>query len=165
MPVTAFIGLGSNLGPAIENCHSAIKAIKKIPQIKITQRSSFYETEPVGEIEQNWFINLVIEIETSLTPKTLLDCLLKIEKNMGRIRKEKWGPRLIDLDLLFYGNKIIHSKNLKVPHPEIQRRKFVLDPLNEIRPGFRHPVLKKTVQELAADQKEASTVRRLSTSI
>ena len=130
--ITAYIGIGSNLGIPEENCIKAIKKKSSSKDIKIISKSSFYQTEPIGGAQQGWFINSAIEIETNLSPKNLLSVLLTLELTMGRIRKEKWGPRLIDLDLLLYDNLVLKSKSLTLPHPEIQNRKFVLIPMSEI---------------------------------
>jgi len=114
----------------------------------ITSSSSLYETAAWGNPNQASFLNQALEIDTDLHPRQLLGQLLKIETRIGRIREEKYGPRLIDIDILFYNQEIHNYPTLKVPHPEIQNRRFVLVPLNEIAPGFIHPVLKKTMAEL-----------------
>ena len=132
LKIIAYIGIGSNLGTPEKNCTDAIKKISHTKDIKVIARSSFYKTEPIGEIQQNWFINSVVKIETGLPPIDLLSTLLDIESVMGRVRKEKWGPRLIDLDLLFYDNIVFKKKGISLPHPEIQKRIFVLTPMSEI---------------------------------
>ena len=161
MSHTAFIAIGSNLGTPKENCIEAINIISSNPNIKIISKSSFYQTAPVGNTEQDWFINSVIKISTQLSPDILLSVLLKIESQMGRIRKEKWGPRIIDLDLLFYDNIIKKNKNLTLPHPEIQKRNFVLQPLNEIGENFIHPSLRKSISTLLKESKDNSVVKKL----
>ena len=161
MSHTAFIAIGSNLGTPKENCIEAIDIISSNPDIKITSKSSFYQTAPVGNTEQDWFINSVIKISTQLNPDILLAVLLKIESKMGRIRKEKWGPRIIDLDLLFYDNLVIKQKDLTLPHPEIQKRNFVLQPLNEIGENFIHPSLNKSINTLLKESKDNSVVKKL----
>ena len=121
-----------------------------------------YKTEPLEIKEQDWFINIVIEVVTELNAGELLMILLEIEQQMGRVREKKWGPRIIDLDLLFYGDKIIKTSNLKIPHPKIAQRRFALAPLEEINPGFFHPVLKKTIRKLLAElPKGEQAVHRL----
>ena len=161
MSHTAFIAIGSNLGTPKENCIEAINIISSNPDIKITSKSSFYQTAPVGNTEQDWFINSVIKISTKLNPDILLSALLKIESKMGRIRKEKWGPRIIDLDLLFYDNLVIKKKDLTLPHPEIQKRNFVLQPLNEIEENFIHPSLNKSINNLLKESKDNSVVKKI----
>ena len=161
MPPAALIAIGSNLGTPKKNCIEAIDIISSSPGIKIISKSSFYQTAPVGNTEQNWFINSVIKISTQLNPDILLAVLLEIESKMGRIRKEKWGPRIIDLDLLFYDNLIIKKKDLTLPHPEIQKRNFVLQPLNEIEENFIHPSLNKSINTLLKESKDNSVVKKL----
>ena len=161
MSHNAFIAIGSNLGTPKENCIEAIDIISSNPDIKITSKSSFYQTAPVGNTEQDWFINSVIKISTKLNPDILLSALLKIESKMGRIRKEKWGPRIIDLDLLFYDNLVIKQKDLTLPHPEIQKRNFVLQPLNEIGENFIHPSLRKSISTLLKESKDNSVVKKI----
>ena len=161
MPPAAIIAIGSNLGTPKKNCIEAIDIISSSPGIKTISKSSFYQTAPVGNTEQNWFINSVIKISTQLNPDILLAVLLEIESKMGRIRKEKWGPRIIDLDLLFYDNLIIKQKDLTLPHPEIQKRNFVLQPLNEIEGNFIHPSLNKSINTLLKESKDNSVVKKL----
>jgi 2-amino-4-hydroxy-6-hydroxymethyldihydropteridine diphosphokinase len=142
-----FLGLGSNLGNREENLLKAQKLINKKVG-KVHSKSSIYETAAWGITEQNAFLNQVLEIETVFSPNAVLHLLLKIEKNMGRIREIKWGERSIDIDVLYYNNEIISTENLVVPHPFIQERKFVLVPLCEIAPVFIHPKLKQSNLEL-----------------
>ena len=158
---TAYIGIGSNLGTSGENCVEAIEKISTNDHIKIISKSSFYKTAPIGDIEQDWFINSVIRVDTKLNPKELLLTLLNIESEMGRIRKEKWGPRLIDLDLLFYDKLILNQEGITLPHPEMQKRNFVLVPLNEISENLTHPILKKTVKTLLQESSDDSEVKKL----
>ncbi|SVC60807.1 uncharacterized protein METZ01_LOCUS313661 [marine metagenome] len=158
---TAYIGIGSNLGTSGENCVEAIEKISTNDHIKIISKSSFYKTAPIGDIEQDWFINSVIRVDTKLNPKELLLTLLNIESEMGRMRKEKWGPRLIDLDLLFYDKLILNQEGITLPHPEIQKRNFVLVPLNEISENLTHPILKKTVKTLLQESSDDTEVKKL----
>ena len=138
-----FLGLGSNLGNRAKNLLMAQKLIEeKIG--KTLSKSSIYETAAWGITEQNAFLNQVLEIETIFSPSAVLHLVLKIEKDMGRIREIKWGERSIDIDVLYYNNEIISTENLAVPHPFIQERKFVLVPLCEIAPAFIHPKLKQS---------------------
>ena len=162
MPHTiAYIGIGSNLGTPGKNCIEAIEKISNTKDIKIISRSSFYQTEPIGGVRQSWFVNSVIKIETDLSPENLLSVLLSLELAMGRISKEKWGPRLIDLDLLFYGNLVLDNKNLTLPHPEIQNRKFTLIPMSEIAENLIHPTLKKTIKTLLQESSDVTIVKKI----
>ncbi len=153
----AFIGVGTNLGDREKNVEEALSKIKE-QGIVILQRSSIIETEPYGLKKQPKFLNCVIEIETKLSPHDLLKTLLAIEQTMGRVRKIHWGPRIIDLDILFYNSEITSEKNLKIPHPDIQNRLFVLKPLSEIAPNFVHPVLKKSIKEIFRNFREKETL-------
>lgn len=146
--IICYIGIGSNLGNALQNCKCAIESISEIEEILITRTSSFYKTEPVGIENQNYFINAVVDIKTTLCARNLLQALQNIEKFMGRMREVKGGPRIIDLDLLFYGQDVIREADLVVPHPEIQKRRFVLEPLNEIASYFIHPAFGVSIRGL-----------------
>jgi 2-amino-4-hydroxy-6-hydroxymethyldihydropteridine diphosphokinase len=146
----AFIGLGSNLGNRLGNLRGAIAAIREMPGLSITRMSSVYETEPVGNRGQPKFINAVIEVASELPPADLLTVLLRIEKHMGRERQGKWEPRVIDLDIVYYGDQVLDSSDLSIPHPEAARRAFVLEPLAEIAPDFVDPVQRLTVREMLA---------------
>lgn len=115
---------------------------------RVVTLSSFYETEPVDFNEQPWFLNCVVALETSKTPQQLMDAILHIEREMGRRRTQSKGPRSIDIDILLFGNEIVDSKELKVPHPAMHLRRFVLEPLAEVAPEAQHPVLKKTIRQL-----------------
>ena len=137
--VKAYIGLGSNCGPRKRNINQALKEIEGIEELRIRQVSSLYLTKPWGKLNQNEFINQVIEVETCLSPCELLSRLNEIEIKMGRQRHEKWGPRNIDLDILLYGDQVIESDNLKVPHPYMRERLFVLVPLSEINAEIVFP--------------------------
>ena len=143
-----FIGIGSNLSNAKENCLQGISKLNKSNEIKVIHCSSFYKTEPVGEPRQDWFINCVVEAETLLSPENLLLYLKGLETEMGRFSYVKWGPRVIDFDILFFDNKIIDTCDLKIPHPLNHERRFVLEPMGEIAPDLIHPVLKKSINEL-----------------
>ncbi len=161
MKKTAFIGIGSNQGLARENCEQAVKELNSLAEVWVKSSSSLYETAPVGIENQDWFINSVVKIETTLLPPALLEKLLAIEGKMGRVRRVKWGPRIIDLDLLLYEDLILTEANLKIPHPELHKRKFVLEPLKEIAPQFLHPILKKPIEELAAESHPNQIVNKL----
>jgi 2-amino-4-hydroxy-6-hydroxymethyldihydropteridine diphosphokinase len=144
----AYIGLGSNLGNRLESCRNAIQALTALPTCSVLQTSSFYESTPVGLVEQPAFINGVVLLETAKDAHWLLRQMLAIENTFGRIRTLKWGPRSIDLDLLFFDDLIIDLPDLSVPHPLLHERRFVLEPLSEIAPDLRHPCLENTVAEL-----------------
>ncbi|MBI2609477.1 MAG: 2-amino-4-hydroxy-6-hydroxymethyldihydropteridine diphosphokinase [Deltaproteobacteria bacterium] len=130
---TVYIALGSNLGKRKENCLKAIKYIHELPFTKVLKTSSFIETKPLGKRDQPQFLNGAIKIETKLSPQKLMQSLLEIEKKMGRVRKEKWGPRLIDLDIIIYDDLKIEEPGLTIPHPHFKERDFVLIPLRELQ--------------------------------
>lgn len=153
-----FIGIGSNLGDPLSNCLDAIATLISLEQISLTQQSSFYKTEPVGFRDQDWFVNGVVEVKTAYSPRSLLETLKVIEYEMGRRAGEKWGPRVIDLDILFYGQEIINEKDLIIPHPELHKRRFVLIPLNEIAPYVIHPAFGVSVQGLLGRLEDTSEV-------
>ncbi len=146
--VTAYIGIGSNIGDRAARLNSSIELLSKKEGIEVTSVSSFYNTAPVGYLEQPDFLNAVVEIKTVLPATELLHICGLIEKELKRERVICWGPRTIDLDILLYGNQIISEEHLNIPHPRMQERAFVLEPLNEINPSAIHPVFKKTVREL-----------------
>ena len=157
----AYIGIGSNLGDKIHHCEKAISAILKIDRHTLLSKSSLFKTQPIGYTSQDWFVNGVIKIETDLEAPELLRTLKTIESQLGRIETFRWGPRIIDLDILFFDDIEIHTEELQIPHPFIQNRQFVLIPLAEIDPTLVHPVLKKTVQELLNNLKEDQRVEKL----
>lgn len=152
-PKRIFIGLGSNLGDREEYIEQACFLIGKIKGVQLVKRSSNYETEPEGESDQPNYINAAIEIRSELPPGKLLEEFHTIENALGREREVEWGPRTIDIDLLFYDNQIISEDNLQVPHPMLHERMFVLDPLKEIAPDFIHPALEKRIDELYEEKK------------
>jgi 2-amino-4-hydroxy-6-hydroxymethyldihydropteridine diphosphokinase len=140
--VKIFLGIGSNLGDRLQNLNDCMD------EFSIIQKSSIYETEPVGFLDQPWFLNAVIQIDSILRPRELLEQCQSVETRLKRKREIPKGPRSIDIDILFYGEQILQEQDLIIPHPEIQNRGFVLVPLNEIASDFVHPVFKKTISEL-----------------
>ncbi len=143
----AYIGIGSNLGNREENCEKAIVLLIK-RGLKVIKRSSLCETEPWGVKEQPEFINMTVEVETHLRPEGLLKNLKEIETDLGRRESKRWGPRIIDIDILFYNNLVINTPELEIPHSGIKDREFVLKPLSEIAPDKIHPVLKRSIKNL-----------------
>jgi 2-amino-4-hydroxy-6-hydroxymethyldihydropteridine diphosphokinase len=137
--IICYIGIGSNLGDSLRNCKHAVENLSEAEGIKLIRASSFYRTEPVGMEDQNYFVNAVVEVQTDISARNLLQLMQNIENEMGRTRKAKGGPRIIDLDLLFYGQNVIKEQDLAVPHPEIHKRRFVLEPFCEIASYFIHP--------------------------
>jgi len=156
----AYLSLGTNLGDRKQNLENCISFIgKKVGTL--TQQSSLYQTKAWGVPNQPDFWNMVLEVQTSLSPPLVLKTILAIEIEMGRVRERKWFTRLIDIDLLFYGDLIIETPNLIVPHPYLQERNFVLYPLVELAPLLVHPILQKTVQELVAECGDELAVEKL----
>lgn len=146
---TFLIAFGSNQGESSKNCLLAIERLRgRFPQIRINRVSSLYRTKPVGSVEQEWFINGVLQGETSLTPQGLFAVTLQIEKDLGRVRTVHWGPRTIDLDILAYGEESVCLPHLRIPHPLLHKRLFVLVPLAEIAPSWVHPGLGSSVGEM-----------------
>jgi 2-amino-4-hydroxy-6-hydroxymethyldihydropteridine diphosphokinase len=144
---TVYIALGSNLGDRVENLLLARERIVS-PHVRLTRASSIYETAPREIVDQPWFLNQVVAAETTLFPRQLLARLLRIEQEMGRRRTMDKGPRVIDLDILLFGDAVIHAAGLEIPHPRMAERRFVLDPLAELAPGLRPPRSPHTVREL-----------------
>ena len=142
-----YLLFGSNLGERAANIANAVTLLEG-SDIRVIKLSSLYETEPWGNKDQPKYINQAGKFNTTLPADQLLKTILETEQKMGRKRTEKWEPRIIDIDILFFDNQVIDEKDLKVPHPEIENRRFALIPLLEIAPGFEHPVLKKNVKEL-----------------
>lgn len=134
-----YLSLGSNLEDRLAMLRSAEARLSATPGIRILRRSSTYETEPVGMIDQPWFLNQILEIETTLDPHVLLDAAQQVEASLGRIREVRWGARTIDIDLLLYDHETLASERLRIPHPELARRRFVLLPLAELNPHLRLP--------------------------
>ena len=147
MQTTAYVALGTNLGNLTQNLDDALNRLRG-KGLEITQVSGYIDTDPYGVTDQPRFLNVVCEVKTELAAQQLLEMLLATELEMGRVRLRHWGERIIDLDIIFYGDEIIKTDTLTVPHPDMQNRDFVLRPLAEIAPQKQHPVLHKTVAQL-----------------
>jgi dihydroneopterin aldolase/2-amino-4-hydroxy-6-hydroxymethyldihydropteridine diphosphokinase len=149
-----YLSLGSNIGDKRKNLLEAIRKIGELENTEVVKSSTILETEPFGYLEQDNFLNACLEVKTLMTAQEFLKVILQIELDMGRVREIKWGPRIIDIDMLFYDKEVIEEDNLAVPHPWICEREFVLDPLSEIAPNYIHPLEKKTITMLARKLKE-----------
>lgn len=159
MPHRAFVGVGSNLGDRTANINEAIDKLLELPDTRIVRLSSFYESEPHGDAK-TWFVNAAMEVETEFKSTDFLKKLKAIEEAMGRkrVKGKKWGARIIDLDILFFDQEIANGRSLKLPHPRIAERRFVLLPLAEIAPQLSHPVLSQTVSQILATSKDTKRV-------
>ncbi|MBI4335895.1 MAG: 2-amino-4-hydroxy-6-hydroxymethyldihydropteridine diphosphokinase [Candidatus Omnitrophica bacterium] len=146
--VTAYIAFGSNMGDRQKNIEKAMEYMRELAGVSIKKVSSVYETDPVGGPAQGKFLNGALEIETALLPDELLDRLNGIEARLGRVKTEENGPRPIDLDIIFYQDIVIEGERIKIPHPRMHERAFVLKGLSEIAPDFLHPKLNKTIRQL-----------------
>jgi 2-amino-4-hydroxy-6-hydroxymethyldihydropteridine diphosphokinase len=153
----AYLSAGSNLGNRKENLEFALKAIAK--QNTILRVSSIFETEPVGYLDQPWFLNLAVEIETVSAPLELLRECQRIEKSGGRVRTFLNAPRTLDVDILLFGELAMSDPELVIPHPRMRERRFVLEPLAQIAPDRVHPILKKTIRAILADCPDTSALR------
>ena len=159
MSEIAYLSLGSNLGDRAASLRAALAQLDAGGRLLAV--SALYETQPVEVRDQPWFLNCVAAIETEKTPRELLQLALKIETAMGRLRMRERGPRNIDIDVVLFGDRVVDEPGLKIPHPAMQQRRFVLEPLVEIAPEARHPELGKTARELLAALPRGQTVRRL----
>jgi 2-amino-4-hydroxy-6-hydroxymethyldihydropteridine diphosphokinase len=159
MPHRVHIGIGSNLGDRRANTVEAIEKVGQLPGTRVVRASSLYESEPLGDAK-TWFVNSVIEIESELTAEALLKKLLAIEEAMGRkrVKGKRWGSRIIDLDILLFDQDVIDKRTLKIPHPEMHKRRFVLLPLAELAPQVIHPQLGQSISTLLATVKDAKRV-------
>ena len=146
MQKRVYLSLGSNIGDRGNHLRDAVTRLESAGHVAAV--SSFYETAPVEVTNQPWFLNCVLEVETTSGPKQFLAAIVAIEQEMGRQRTRNKGPRTIDIDILLFGNAVVDSSELTIPHPAMHERRFVLEPLAEIAPEARHPVLKKTVREM-----------------
>lgn len=146
MEKTVYLSLGSNVGDRDANLRNAIERLGELGEVVAI--SSFYETEPMEFRDQPWFVNCAVALRTNLMPVRFLSSMLSIEQKMGRRRIQPKGPRMIDIDILLFGNSVINMPQLDVPHPAMHKRRFVLEPLAEIAPDMKHPVLQRTAREL-----------------
>lgn len=162
MPHRVHIGIGSNLGDRRANALEAMERVSQLPDTRVVRASSLYESEPLGDAK-TWFVNSVIEIETELQPEPLLKRLKAIEESMGRkrVKGKKWGSRIIDLDILLWDTDVVSKKSLKIPHPEMHKRRFVLLPLAELAPHVVHPQLGQTISALLATVQDPKRVTLL----
>jgi 2-amino-4-hydroxy-6-hydroxymethyldihydropteridine diphosphokinase len=152
---TAYISIGSNIGDKMTNCRFGVRALNPAGGVNVTGISRFYSTEPVDFTHQDWFVNAVVRIETGLEPRALLQLLDSIEKKAGRRRQhaKKFGPRILDLDILLYDDTIIDSPELTIPHPRMHQRRFVLQPICDIDPDIIHPVYRQSMIQLLGSLK------------
>ena len=159
MKKLVYLSLGSNLGDRAAHLHEAIERLGALG--KVVAISSFYETEPVEVTAQPWFLNCAIALETQKTPRQLITAVLDLEQQMGRRRLQNKGPRTIDVDILLFGKSVLDLPGLTVPHPGMQERRFVLEPLAEIAPDVQHPVLKRTIRELRDGLPSGQLVKKI----
>jgi 2-amino-4-hydroxy-6-hydroxymethyldihydropteridine diphosphokinase len=151
----AYVAVGSNLGNKLENCRRAIAELEAMAEIRITGRSRFYQTEPVDFTAQDWFVNAAVRLETVLSPLELLDRLQNIQRQAGRpLGGQRFGPRVLDLDLLMFDGWVLDDPRLTLPHPRMHQRRFVLQPICDIDPSLVHPILGKNVRKLLSELSE-----------
>lgn len=161
---TVYIGFGSNVGNRLDFCDRAVTLLSLLPRSQVTGVSLLYETEPVKDGANpgdGWFLNGVVRLETDLAPRSLLDILREIERSLGREEENRSGPRTMDLDILFYGKRVIDEPGLTIPHPRLHQRRFVLMPLSELDPLLVHPTRHRSVNQMLAESADPSEVRLL----
>ncbi len=159
-----YIGFGSNVGDRVDFCDRAVTLLSLLPHSQLTGVSLLYETEPVQDGAHpgdGWFLNGVVQLDTDITPRSLLSVLREIERSLGRDENNRSGPRTIDLDILFYGERVINEPDLVVPHPRLHQRRFVLMPLSELAPLVIHPTRQRSVNQMLAEVEDHSEVRLL----
>lgn len=164
MRETVFIGFGSNVGDRVDFCDRAVTLLSLLPHSQVIAVSLLYETEPVNDGSSpgdGWFLNGVVQLETDITPKSLLSMVREIERSLGRDEDNRSGPRTIDLDILFYGRRVIDEPGLVVPHPRLHQRRFVLMPMSELDPLWVHPTRHRTISRMLAEVVDQSEVRLL----
>jgi 2-amino-4-hydroxy-6-hydroxymethyldihydropteridine diphosphokinase len=164
MGETVFIGFGSNVGDRVDYCDRAVTLLSLLPHSRLQGVSLLYESEPVRDRNdpgEGWFLNGVVQLATDITPRSLLSILQEIERSLDRDEENRSGPRTIDLDILFYGERVINEPGLTIPHPRLHQRRFVLMPMNELDPLWVHPTLKQSVAQLLTEAKDQSQARLL----
>jgi 2-amino-4-hydroxy-6-hydroxymethyldihydropteridine diphosphokinase len=160
--IVAFIGIGANLGDPAAQCRDAVARIAATPGVRVLRCSSLYRSEPVGPADQGWFVNAVAEVRTDLAPEPFFEALKAIERQMGRTSGPRWGPRVIDLDILLYGQEVVDREGLTIPHPEMHRRRFVLAPLCELASYAVHPAFGVSARGLLDRLTDTGVVELLS---
>ena len=156
-----YIGIGANLGDREKTLQEATDILNAKPEIAVVATSAVYETAPIGVVDQPYFLNAVLQIHTSLSARSLLNCLLATERKFGRVRETRWGPRTLDLDILLYRDAIINQPGLQVPHPHLHERAFVLVPLCDLKPDLKHPVLGQSIQFLTKSLNKGTSAHAL----
>jgi 2-amino-4-hydroxy-6-hydroxymethyldihydropteridine diphosphokinase len=164
MKETVFIGFGSNVGNRLDFCDRAVTLLSLLPHSELVGVSPLYETEPVSDHAQpgeGWFLNGVVQVRTDVTPKSLIMVCREIERSLGRDEDDRKGPRTLDLDILFYGQRVIDEPDLEIPHPRLHQRRFVLAPMADLDPEWEHPVLHQTIGALLSRLVDHAVVRRV----